>query len=1244
MDLKLQIRLFFSWLGSVLLLSIGTASQAAELTLASSPLFLGNQVEPNVFFMLDDSGSMDWEILTSDYQWYKNYWTSKGTITDEIDSGYFRANTSTGCSGDENFAYLYSQSVNTDNVYNHCAFAELEESEDAIIRDWRVRSTGVNIMYYDPSVTYSPWPGFPDADWEAARSNPQPGSSGYSLLRDLHDFEYDVWIDDHGHTGATAEGNDNVTDGANGRVDLWDSHTTYKLKRNHIEVHLLTTADAATMQPLKNSCKFDDANDDPPYLLCFGTVETRTEIRDGTAITVDPWERTAYQIHQNVGNWYQYYRRRSFVAKGAIGTVVSTNDFFRFGLSLLNEFGDVFVETPIEAITEFDSHNTSLLGDMFSFPWQSNGTPLRRGLERVGRYYDNYYAEYADPIFSACQQNYAVLFTDGFWNGSAPYTSEIANNDGDGATDSLADVAHYFYNKDLSPLPNDVPTTLLDQNEEQHMVSFTVAFGVEGNLVDTDADYYPNPTLAEDGAWSSGAVDTDAEKIDDVWHAAFNSKAYFVSAQSTSGVANAISSALLEIADRVGSAASVATNSGSLNAGSKLFQARFDSGNWTGQLRALTINADGSLNSTPVWEAGVRVNLQDFNTGREIITWNPDIDEPVGGAVEGKAIPFRFPSDYTSPSASAEMSTGQINHLLTNAPFSTSTVDPGEIISNQAFGDDIADYLRGDQSNEGELGQRFRLRTSVLGDIVDSDPRFVQVPNGRYSDALEVKSYNDFITANTNRSGVVYVGANDGMLHAFADSTGNELLAYVPNAVYENLDELATEDYIHRYFVNAGPNIIDVFLDDMDDPMSPTDGLWRTVLAGGLAGGGQAVYALDVTDPSSFDESNAADIVLWEFDDGDDADLGFTYGRPQMAKMADDTWVAVFGNGYNNTVADGAASSTGHAVLYIVDVETGALLKKIDTQSGSAGTPNGLATPLLIDADADSVVDYIYAGDLLGNLWKFDVTDALPANWDVAYETLGVPTPLFTTETAQSITSQPQAAFHPDNLGGFMIYFGTGKYVEISDNDSFNQSTQAFYGIWDKNEAMLTAFDSSDLLSQSITNQFDQSFDTDGDQVDDTTFTLRDVSDNAIDWGSDMGWKLNLIPDKIEGVANVLNLGERQISNAIVRNGRIIFSTLIPSSVECAFGGTSSLLQLDARDGSALEFPAFDLNNDGEYDSQDTSASGRASDIGIMPTISILGDGARDIAFGSGGSGAIETIELSVGNQAYGRQSWRQLE
>ncbi|NKB34278.1 MAG: pilus assembly protein [Pseudomonadales bacterium] len=1254
MSLRQQFKLILSWFGSVFMLAFGTTANSAELNLSDIPLFLGTQIDPNVFFMMDDSGSMDWEVLAVAHHYYMDYWSSSDTVG-LVDDGLIYIDPTDGdtslgnCETNKERDYIYSSwsTSNDDNVYQSCNRAAVEDAHDTAEQDWRILNGDMNILYYNPASLYSPWIGFSNATFTNARSNPQPGTDGYSMTRNLTGFEYHVWIDDHGidfNGGSTVEGPHRITDTPNGLVDSWDSHTKYTVNSSDVTVNAYTVPAAATVIALPtSSCNNDDADDPIPFDDCFGTTVVNSTI-NGAA--TDPWGRTVTQIKQNIANWYQYHRRRSFVSKSAVTSVVLANSDFRFGLSQINDYAVVFEEVPGPLIEDYDTHNAALLQSMYSWEWESQGTPLRRGLERVGRYFDDYSGySYDDPIISECQQNYSVLFTDGYWGGSSPYTSEIGDEDGDGDSDNLSDVALYFYEKDLSPLDNDVPTTPIDPAEHQHMVTFTVAFGVSGNLVDTDDDGYPNPELAENGAWHDGNVNSDPEKIDDLWHASFNSKAFFVSAQSSTGVAQAIGEALLEIADRVGSAASVATNTGSLNAGSKLFQARFDSSDWKGQLLAFQINLDGTIEPNPVWEAGARVNSQHYDTGREIITYNPLVDFPVGGVVEGAGIPFRFPSDYNSPSATAEMNSGQIAELMTGAPYALGTMDAGEISANQTYGYDIVNFLRGDETNE-LAGQNFRLRNSVLGDIVNSDPKFVDVPNAPYPDALEAKSYNDFKTDNASRQGVVYVGANDGMVHAFNDDTGDELFAYVPNIVYENLDYLADTDYEHRYFVDGGPNIIDVFMPNMNDPMSATNGLWRTVIAGGLSGGGQGVYALDVTEPSTFDEANADDLILFEFDDSDDADLGYTYGKVQIAKMNDDTWAAVFGNGYNNTEADGTASTTGHAVLYIVDIETGDLIKKIDTEAGSVGTPNGLNTPLLIDVDSNFTADYIYAGDAEGNMWKFDVTSSNSSSWDSAWSSAGTPDPLFTTPTGQPITSQPQATFHPDNLEGFMVYFGTGKYLETGDNVGSGQTTQSFYGIWDKNNngGAGPTITTGNLLKQEISNQFSQAFDTDDDGVDDETFLLRNVTDNEIQWASDLGWYIDLIPVEIEGSANAANFGERQISSAIVRNGRVIFTTLIPSTVECEFGGTSFLMELDFRDGSALEFPAFDLNGDGEYDSDDTDASGRASDVGIMPTVSILADEAQDVAFGSGASGDIDVIELSVGDQAYGRQSWRQLE
>lgn len=740
--------------------------------------------------------------------------------------------------------------------------------------------------------------------------------------------------------------------------------------------------------------------------------------------------------------------------------------------------------------------------------------------------------------------------------------------------------------------------------------------------------------------WENGG---GVRNDDDLWHAADSSKGVVVVTQSPQEVVDSFQDALVNIAGRVRSSTSVATNSSTLNAGSYLYQARFDSADWSGQLLAFVINIDGSVDPVPAWNAADVLDAQNDNIGREIITFNPLADVIPGGRPEGQGVALRWPESYQAPNALTDLSTAQITHLLSNAPHPAATTIPEQIIANQNFGQAITDYLRGQTTSEG-IGYEFRTRNSVLGDIVNSAPRYVGPPAFPYPESLAPKSYSAFRKAYANRDALVYVGANDGMLHGFDSLTGAERIAYVPHAVFRNLHLLARQNYTHHDFVDSGPNIVDAFLATRDDPSSRTDGLWRSVLVGGLGGGGQALYALDVTDPDAFDEANAADLVLWEFDDGDDEDLGDTHGRPQIAKMANGRWAAVFGNGYNNTRADGNASSTGRAVLYVVDLETGALIRKLNTNSGAAATPNGLATPTLVDYNGDLVVDLIYAGDLLGNVWKFDVTNANPAQWDSDYKSGANPRPLFTAEANQPITTQVQVTFHPDGLDGFMLFFGTGKYLETTDNQPLGQTTQALYGIWDKDLASLTVFDSSDLVLQTINNQYVEEFDTDNDGTDDTSFTLRELSDTDLDFASEVGWKLDLMPMLVEGVANASNFGERQVSDAVVRDGRVIFTTLIPSQSPQDFGGSSYVMQVNYRDGGALGFPAFDLNGDGVFGEVDTDASGRMSDVGALSTLSILSDVDRDVALGSGSLGDVEVFELNTGTTATGRQSWRQLD
>jgi type IV pilus assembly protein PilY1 len=417
------------------------------------------------------------------------------------------------------------------------------------------------------------------------------------------------------------------------------------------------------------------------------------------------------------------------------------------------------------------------------------------------------------------------------------------------------------------------------------------------------------------------------------------------------------------------------------------------------------------------------------------------------------------------------------------------------------------------------------------------------------------------------------------------------------------------------------------------------------MLVGGLGRGGQGIYALDVTDPTTFTEANAGSIVKWEFTDANSADLGYTYSQISVAKMANGKWAAIFGNGYNNSEADGAASTTGYASLFIVDIETGALIKKISTDVGSTTTPNGLASPSLVDTNSDFVVDYIYAGDLRGNVWKFNVTDANPTNWAVAYLNAGAPKPLFTTSGGanQPITTRVQVTTHPTGKDGYMIFFGTGKYVETGDNDPTGASTQAIYGIWDKHLSTHTTFTTADLVQQFISDQRSVSFTAPDPDDDPIVNVVRDFTDNAVDYATKLGWYVELKPQKVAGVTNTSNFGEKQVHNMLVRNGRIIVTSLLPSQNQCEFGGNSFTYQLDYTNGGLLSEPPFDLNGDNNFSADDTYVGGIQSDVGIIPTLSVISDGDREIAFGSGSSGDVEAITLNPGPNSIGRQSWRQV-
>lgn len=663
-----------------------------------------------------------------------------------------------------------------------------------------------------------------------------------------------------------------------------------------------------------------------------------------------------------------------------------------------------------------------------------------------------------------------------------------------------------------------------------------------------------------------------------------------------------------------GAAAAVALTSGSVIAGGKIYQGQFNSADWSGDLIAYNTNSTTGAITGVAWQAGTVLNGQNYDTGRKIITYKPS---------SGVGIPFRWPANPTSPT-STELDTSQVTALNTNA----SNVNDGD-------GEDRLNFLRG---QTGIAGFRPRL-VSVLGDLVNSAPAYVGVPAFNYPDNLEAVSYNTFRTTYSTRAPMLYVGANDGMLHGFDAATGQEKLAYVPSKVYPNLSQLTSTAYTHRYYVDGSPTVVDTFYSSA----------WHTTLVASLGAGGQGLFALDVTNPSIFSEANAGSIVKWEYSD---ADLGYVYGQPSIVKLNTGAWAAVFGNGYNNSEADGSASATGYAYLYIVDIGTGAQIAKISTKAGTAATPNALATPTLIDRDGDGDVDYAYAGDLLGNMWKFDlcdennqgVCDNVSTDWGVAFGTTGSPQPLFVAEDAsgnpQPITSAVEVTRHHTG-DGYQLYFGTGKYLE--NTDIATTGTQTFYSLWDMAVSPSTISGRSELQQQTITTTLTVS----GEEY-------RTSSSNAVDWDGSVtgsiqrGWYMDLVS------------GERVVSEPSLFDGRVLFTTLIPDATACSGGGTGWLMELDAKTGSALGGPTFDVDGDGDVDTSDHLGTAGQYASGVKKTSIPSAVRLQKNPGGPGGGTLLKPISLSkndptkaVGGSldvevnsmpsAQNRSSWRQI-
>lgn len=1221
-------------LGFVLSLLAGPVN--ATITLPNDPLTTGGRVAPNILFLLDDSGSMAFDYMPDNvpsttapnvaskaytrntlsynpattYQpWVQadgslmtggtsyaaaygsfnlvggttinlgsssscqryNYNTSADVSQDELSSGG-----SNVCGGVQTY-YVPKDTSSTDATYlgngrNYYRYQILEggsaivRSEYGSVSVSDVSSVNVGgVATWSGTLDNGNWVQAQTASVAAGRSldvvinNTSSGSNNRGI-------DYIVRNPSGGEVcnSSVSKGNTTTCTVSN---TVAGSYTVLLQRRND----RTTTYAVSASSYRTNSC--DGSTSGSGWINCTSTLPNSS--------------RTLAQELTNYATWFSYYRSRMKAAKagaglafGALGQNVrvgyrtiwgrngsiTTGNWPRQNKPIpVNNNNGLFVDPNG---VNGDHNNRSRWYARLYSAMANNGTPLHNALNNAGLYFSSsdsqgaYGPESSDDQLS-CRQNFTVLTTDGYWNNvgidvgeqdnangstitgpgdrsyqyiaSAPYASSDSN--------TLADVAMRYWKQDLrTDMTNNVPTTSANPAFWQHMVTFGIAMGLAGNTgyssvgeVPASFSAWPNPNDAENG-----------DRIDDLLHAAVNGRGQFVSAADPQAFANGLSAALAAITERTGSFSNVGANSTSVDGGTRVYQASYVSGVWTGELAAFAIS-NNSVVTSPSWRASAGIPA----TGRRLFA---------GDAAGTAAV--AFPSGLSEARLTALTRTGAGNFPVS-----------GEL---------NAAYLAGDRSLEQVNGGNLRNRNTLMGDIVTSSPAYVKDTD------------------------TVYVGANDGMLHAINAANGTELFAYIPGGInWSNFAGLSRPDYAHRYFVD-GPIVVSNRTQTPD----------KNILVGALGKGGKGLYALDVTSPSTFSASS----FKWEVRDGGGL-MGLVQSKPVIAKLNTGVTAVITANGINST--------TGQAALLVYNLDTGAQIAAINTGVGSAvvddANSNGLTSAVGWDADGNGTVDYVYGGDMLGNVWKFDLSGSSSAQWAVANDE----DPIFVATTAagvrQPITAGLTLALHPRTYQPW-IFFGTGRMMTAGDLTS--RGVQTLYGFVEDGTPKARRGTSVNLTERTI----EEATTLSGVPV--RAFERR----QALPAGS-KGWYIDLLKPPAPGTAE----GERVISDAQLFGDVLVVSSIIPTADACQADGRGYLNALDAYTGTSTGPSLFDLDGDGSYEDEvigDDELPVGSVDLGVgMPTLAEI---LRGLAVVGGSSGSLGNVRIREARNV-GRVSWREV-
>lgn len=1280
----------------LLTLLMSVYALSTDLDLSQKPLEVPQGAAPNVVIIMDDSGSMDWEIVNGNAQAQGGFVFNQPFIFEwPVDSGTYMSehptagaikqkyhwNELTTCVPNDGLTingqlvgYVYGVEFGS-NEFD-------DDNKDCLTADeeaWRFRNHDYNALYYNPTRTYEPWAGV-NADGVPYNTVAdqlkidEPTAAGFSLIGFDNPYKPTEWLDlnfhntnwqggETAHTSTSDKDGDFVADGFS--YYTWEDSNANGFFDNWVDANA-------------NSI-FDD-----------GEGDNVQEVRVNTLSAAE---------QKNFQTWFNFYRSRELASKAAIFGVLENIVSARIGHTSINSGKNAYDDAGVDKSPDIEvaemnpdpyllgSNKRQLLNEIArSIP--GSGTPLRQSLYDVGQYYscsasnnrfglssedldgDGLLNDPACPYLpveegGTCQQNYALLFSDGVWNGSlnpsvGDTDGDVSNYGGqifsDGGTppappvereNTLADVAMHFYQNDIyDAYADEVTVTNIDLEREpklegvaqmhQHMKTYTVAFGL--GLPDINAEILDNIDITQTIDWDSPSLYSG--KVQDMLHAALNGRGYFYSTDDDEVLKNDLIDSFNKILAEQSGAAGVSFNSQELKTGTYVFRAFYNPSTFDGDLVAIEFDSNGIPDvDNPIWSASEKLDDVIADGQRLIVSYDPDTQSGIS-------------FDYD-----AGLNATQQGWFEQDPP----AMLPNPYGDGDAtHGDERLSYLWGDSSNEGvrtDIGD-LRDRAGLLGDFANSTPRYVGVPQGLKRDfspypIVAGTLYSEFKAIYLYRDQLVYSGANDGMLHAFDANTGREKFAYVPNSVMDDLYEYTLPSYIHEMSVDGSPGINDVFLRDGTEQ-------WKTVLMGGLRAGGKGYYALDITNPATFTAAGMPGNVMWEFTGDNDDRLGYTFSTPNMVMSnavdgasGNQRWISLFGNGYNQSNADGESAlfalfidagldgdwykvsqfnnfsnddyivmQTGEGSFTQDYTETDPITSVTTTVTKTY--PNGLGTPRAIDTDGNGTADIVYAGDLAGNLFRFDISDIDPANWSMSEVMFTASFPIDATNTTrQPITVQPIVTLN-EAKGGNLVVFSTGSWMTVDDITSAD--VQSLYAIWDHSSVSYPVSRIS-LVEQEFENQVNPLF----------GYSYRTLTNYDINFKTSgtpakqvLGWVVDFDLCAAGSVdctlADIEYPGERAIRNLLIKDGVLFGVTILPTSNEaCSVAPGGFLFSIDSQSGGVVqEKPAFDLNDDGEFNIDDIVDDGDdvvedeevpaaiRIDDGLPSDIAIIDGGAND--------------------------------